>query len=1102
MESDGMKKNRNAAPMEGVDAHSILKRNNIFFNRHVTERCFILCTGPSINTQNLRVLKNEICIGVSMFYRHSDFSIIRPDYYCYAPYHPPCTEERWDSVMETLYRETGDATMFFALSDFHRNRRKGGGEGRELHFLDYSGSWQDALAQGIDLTRPVPEIQSGSIIPLMIALYMGFKKIYLLGCDLSWILRYFNQTEHFHDTRPPDIQGAGFHQDYYESVEYEFLCNFKLMQQFRALGEIAGKQSIEIYNATPGGLLDVFPRAELETLFPGCHGTGTRVVPPFLENDRIDAEPDLSNIRTMAESNRFGRWCVHYQGLLIHCHDLLSFYMAAKDIFINRIYDFTAERNDPLVIDGGGHIGLFTLYIKKKYPWARVVAFEPEAESHGLFQKNLQANAIDGVELIKAGLYKEETDIPFQADHSDGGSIFGQDTNMSIHVIRLSAYLKDRIDFLKLNIEGAELDVLTETFSRLKHVMEMVIEYHGFPEIGQKLHDILSLLHRSGFRYLIHDFDHITNSVTKPPFKLGPGTRIFQLIYAKRMYVRHDSKSPVQIPGNGDPAAEPVSRLFGFDRGLPIDRFFIEKFMDKNRSKVTGHVLEMGDKTYTLKYGSGVVRSDVLNVTQTPDTTILGNLSTGRNIPEEQFDCIIMTQTLQMIYDMKSALKNIYKALKKGGVLLLTASGISQISRYDMDRWGEYWRFTDKSLKMLLSEYFAEEDICVESHGNAGIAKSFLDGLAVHEIPAQLFEHDDPDYQVVLTAVAQKTRTGSGKPKQAPKAENHLFGHPLILLYHRVAEDPINAQLLAVSPANFKKHLAILKETCRTIPLYRLVEEARSGILKPDTVAITFDDGYLDNLVNAVPFLEEYGLHATIFVTSGRVGKDREFWWDAMERIFMDTRHLPDDLKLGLGPRTFQWGLLSAQERLKAHDELCELLRVMPPRDIDRLMDDLLQWAGLPKTGLESHKILNTEQIRTLSGSSSIEIGSHTMTHGRLSSLDKKAQQQEIEHSRKQLESLTGKTIRFISYPFGSIADFTDETQALVKAAGYEAGIANIQRNVTKPVNFFAMPRRLVRNWTDKAFSGWLRSGDKNTLEKETMAVRCNNLKDILRRFE
>lgn len=208
------------------------------------------------------------------------------------------------------------------------------------------------------------------------------------------------------------------------------------------------------------------------------------------------------------------------------------------------------------------------------------------------------------------------------------------------------------------------------------------------------------------------------------------------------------------------PLEEPVSRLFGFDRGTPVDRVYVERFLAANKHHITGRVLEIGDATYTLQYGTGVVRSDVLNATPVAGATIVGDFATGRNIPQSAFDCVILTQTLHCIYDFKSALRHIYASLAAGGVLLLTAPGITQVSRYDMDRWGDYWRFTDRALRSVMAEAMPDADIDVTAYGNCTAAKAFLDGRAAHELAPEVFEHDDNDYQLLLTAVVRKAESG------------------------------------------------------------------------------------------------------------------------------------------------------------------------------------------------------------------------------------------------------------------------------------------------------------------------------------------------------
>jgi hypothetical protein len=202
----------------------------------------------------------------------------------------------------------------------------------------------------------------------------------------------------------------------------------------------------------------------------------------------------------------------------------------------------------------------------------------------------------------------------------------------------------------------------------------------------------------------------------------------------------------------------PVSRVFGLDRGQAIDRYYIERFLQKYNADIRGCVLEIGDSTYTRQFGrQQVTCSEVLHATSgNPTATVIGNLETAEGLPQEGFDCVILTQTLPFIYDTKAAVANIYAALRPGSVLLATLSGISQISRYDMERWGDYWRFTSLSARRLCEEVFPPANVTVEAHGNVLAAIAFLHGLASHELREQELDFRDPDYEVSITVRAVK----------------------------------------------------------------------------------------------------------------------------------------------------------------------------------------------------------------------------------------------------------------------------------------------------------------------------------------------------------
>jgi SAM-dependent methyltransferase len=203
----------------------------------------------------------------------------------------------------------------------------------------------------------------------------------------------------------------------------------------------------------------------------------------------------------------------------------------------------------------------------------------------------------------------------------------------------------------------------------------------------------------------------------------------------------------------------PVSRVFGFDRGHCIDRYYIENFLTRYAEDIHGRVLEVADDRYTTRFGGNrVTKSDVLYVQQgNPRATIVADLSSDNEIPSDSFDCIILTQTLQFIYDVRRAILTLYRILKPGGVLLATLHGISQISRYDMERWGEYWRFTTCSARKIFEEAFPAANVSVEAHGNVLAANAFLQGLAVEDVRQEQLDYCDPDYEVLITVRAIKS---------------------------------------------------------------------------------------------------------------------------------------------------------------------------------------------------------------------------------------------------------------------------------------------------------------------------------------------------------
>ncbi len=248
---------------------------------------------------------------------------------------------------------------------------------------------------------------------------------------------------------------------------------------------------------------------------------------------RVRREFALMALRERLAPVPFGA-TVTLDGLVVRVTDGANAYMQYKDEFVRRNYAFAAGPA-PVVIDGGANIGIFSLATKRDHPDARIIAFEPDPAIRALLEENLRRNGAADVTVIAAALGGAEGTLRFAPDGKAGGSLSDAGA-VDVQVARLSPYLESRVDFLKLNIEGAELDVLQEAASsgRLTNVRAMVIEYHGWPDGEQRLGPLLSLLDAQGFRYLVHDLDEQTNPATKPPFT-APGDRPwFALVYAWR----------------------------------------------------------------------------------------------------------------------------------------------------------------------------------------------------------------------------------------------------------------------------------------------------------------------------------------------------------------------------------------------------------------------------------------------------------------------------------------------------------------------------------------------------------------------------------------
>lgn len=201
----------------------------------------------------------------------------------------------------------------------------------------------------------------------------------------------------------------------------------------------------------------------------------------------------------------------------------------------------------------------------------------------------------------------------------------------------------------------------------------------------------------------------------------------------------------------------PVNPGFGIGHGTPVDRYYMDRFLEARAHAITGRVLEIGDRESTNRFGTGVTKSDVMHAVQgNPEATIVGDISCCPHIPDDSFDCIILLQTLHYVYDMEKAVAELHRILAPGGRLLCTVPGISQISRHDMERWGDRWRLTSLSATELFATAFPAEKTEVLTFGNVLTALCLLEGITTEKLKPRELDAREEEYQLLVCIDAGK----------------------------------------------------------------------------------------------------------------------------------------------------------------------------------------------------------------------------------------------------------------------------------------------------------------------------------------------------------
>lgn len=302
-------------------------------------------------------------------------------------------------------------------------------------------------------------------------------------------------------------------------------------------------------------------------------------------------------------------------------------------------------------------------------------------------------------------------------------------------------------------------------------------------------------------------------------------------------------------------------------------------------------------------------------------------------------------------------------------------------------------------------------------------------------------------------------------------------GRAAVLLYHRVADETSDPYGLCVSPAQFEEHLQAIRDVGRPMPLDDLVHALTAGAVPEHAIAVTFDDGYLDNAEAALPLLEKYDVPATVFATTGPGGREREFWWDELERVFLEPGQRPGTLELRLGAATHRWDVEAgySREEAGAHGrwhlfeddpptarhavfrEVYDLLRPLSSPERTAAMAVLLGWAGLASGDVRlSRRTMTPERMATVDADGLLRIEAHTVNHPALPAQSDADQQAEVAGAKRTLEEWLGRPVTGFAYPYGA---HDERAVSTVREAGLAYACACTYRSVWSRSDRFALPR-------------------------------------------
>lgn len=426
-------------------------------------------------------------------------------------------------------------------------------------------------------------------------------------------------------------------------------------------------------------------------------------------------------------------------------------------------------------------------------------------------------------------------------------------------------------------------------------------------------------------------------------------------------------------------------------------------------------------------------------------------------------ETLVVLEAFEREDDVRGALERCREALTPGGVLLATFSAIPP-RKNDCLRG-----FTEASVRALLMEQFPPATVDVTVYGNLQACVAEIGGLAWDSLSPDELRHVDPWHPVLITARCQAAATRSRQT-----AAGHQFfrsvRHPsppaaanrgIIVAYHRIAELVPDAHGNCVSPDAFRAQMEDLSKRFTPMSLAEMVSRTCDRDIPPGAVAVTFDDGYLDNFLVASPILSKFSIPATFFLTTERIYEEREAWWDLVERLLCTDDGVPNRLQIDVDAGRFDLPTVSPEERHRALFTLHGVLLEADVDDRNELLSALLAWSGRQPQVRETHRLMTADEVRALSERPGHEIGAHTVHHLMLPAHPPDVQRRELSENREVLGRITGRLVRALAYPYGACDLSTTDT---AESMGFTVAVSVADDVVTPDADPFRLPRLEATN--------------------------------------